>query len=145
MRVIEMPEVMMTKLKLLEGYKFNVKFDEESIPDLFVDEIKPIGESAGPNPPRLLFAAVGHCLSSSLIYCLSKARVKTKALETTVKATIARNEEGRQRVKEITVSIDLDVDKKDKDRAQRCIEIFEDFCTVTSSVRNGIKVDVKVT
>ena len=60
-------ETTITKLTLLEGYKFRVEFDVDGMPNLIVDELKPIGQGSGPNPTRLLSAAVGNCLSSSLL------------------------------------------------------------------------------
>ena len=135
---------MVTKLKLVKGYRFGVEFDLEGMPGIIVDEMKPTGEGAGPNPTRLLSAAVGHCLSSSLIFCLSKAKIQVKDMETTVNTTITRNEEGRLRVPNIDVKIRLDVSEQDKPRVGRCLEIFENYCTVTSSVRKGIQVKVNV-
>ena len=137
-----MTEVAVTKLRFLQGYRFRAEFDVESIPNLLVDEITPIGESFGPNPARLLAVAVGHCLSSSLLFCLSKARVEIRSLETTVKTSIDRNKEGRLRIKKIDVHIDLDVEEEDKTRVSRCLKIFEDYCTVTQSVRKGISINV---
>ncbi len=32
----------------------------------------------------------------------------------------------------------------DKDRIGRCLELFEDFCVVTASVRKGVEVEVQV-
>ncbi len=139
-----MAEISTTKLKLLQGYRFKVEFDLEDIPNLRVDEIKPIGYGSGPNPSRLLSTAVGHCLSSSLIYCLNKARIKIDNLETTVKANVVRNEEGRLRVKNIDVQIHLEVEEKGRSRALRCLEIFENYCTVTQSVRKGIEINVNM-
>ena len=74
-----------TKLVRVDGYKFDVNFDVDYLPNLLVDEPKPIGEGAGPNAPRLLAAAMGQCMSSSLIYCLNKARIPIINLESTVK------------------------------------------------------------
>jgi uncharacterized OsmC-like protein len=135
-------ETVSTKLKLLRGYEFKVEFDVEGVPELAVDEMKPIGESVGPNPTRLLSAAVGHCLSSSLLFCLRKARVSVKDLETTVNASMERNEEGRLRIRSLDVRIHLDVSEDDKSRVDRCIGIFENYCTVTQSVRKGLEVKV---
>jgi uncharacterized OsmC-like protein len=126
-------ESTVTKLKRIQGYKFKAEFDAEGMPDLTVDEVEPIGESSGPNPSRLLSVAVGHCLSSSLLFCLSKARINAKNLETTIKTTHEKNEE-----------MHLEVDEKDKDRVGRCLDIFEDYCTVTQSVRKGIEVNVRI-
>ena len=133
-----------TKLKLLQGYKFNVEFDGEGIPNLIVDEVKPLGESSGPNPTRLLSVAVGHCLSSSFLYCLQKARVVVDNLETTVKANVERNKEGLMRIEKLDVQIHLDVNEEDKTRVSRCLDIFENYCTVTQSVRKGIDVTVNI-
>ena len=133
-----------TKLKLIQGYKFKVEFDSEGIADLIVDEPKPMGENSGPNPTRLLSAAVGHCLNSSLLFCLSKARINVKNLETTVKATQEKNEEGLLRIRKLEVEMYLDVDEQDRTRIARCLDIFENYCTVTQSVRKGIEVTVNV-
>jgi uncharacterized OsmC-like protein len=136
-------ESVFTKLVLIQGYKFKAEFDQ-AIPDLIVDELKPLGENAGPNPTRLLSVAVGHCLSSSLLYCLSRARIKAKNLETTIKSSQERNDEGLLRIRRLEVQLRLYVDEKDRDRVPRCLDIFEKYCTVTQSVRNGIKVTVNV-
>jgi len=132
-----------TKLRLLEGYKFNVEFDDNT-PGLIVDETKPHGEGSGPNPPRLLAVAVGHCLSSSLIYCLKKVRIRIIDIETTIKTNFYRTEEGRRRVSNINVQLRLEVNEEDKAKVPRCLKIFENYCTVTQSVRKGITVNINV-
>jgi uncharacterized OsmC-like protein len=139
-----MSESALTTLKLLKGYRFKVEFDIEGIPSLVVDELAPIGENAGPNPTRLLSVAVGQCLSSSLLYCLQKARIKVKNLETTIKVNTEKNKEGRLRILSLDTQIHLDVNEEDKVRVSRCLEIFEDYCTVTQSVRRGINVNVNI-
>jgi len=141
---LKLSETLVTKLRFLQGYEFSVEFDAEGMPKLLLDEQKPAGQNLGPNPTRLLSAAVGHCLSSSLIYCLLKARVKIKSIETTVRTRIARNKEGYLRVENIEVQINLGVAEEDKSRVPRCKEIFENYCTVTQSVRSGIEVNVNV-
>ena len=141
---LKLSETLVTKLSFLQGYQFSVEFDAEGMPKLLLDEQKPAGQNLGPNPTRLLSAAVGHCLSSSLIYCLLKARVKIKNIETTVRTKVARNKEGYLRVEDMEVQINLDVAEEDKSRIPRCKEIFENYCTVTQSVRKGIEVNVTV-
>ena len=133
-----------TKLRRIQGFQFTIEFDEKDMPKMLVDETPPIGEGAGPNPTRLLSAAIGHCISSSLLFCLGRARVKVTGFETTVKTSTGRNKEGRLRVKSIDVLIDLSVAGEDEARVTRCLKIFEDYCTVTQSVRKGINVSVKV-
>jgi uncharacterized OsmC-like protein len=141
---VELYEGSVTKLKLLQGYSFRVQFDLEGTPDLVVDEPKPVGDGSGPNSTRLLSAAVGQCLSSSLIYCLRKARIKVINLEMSVKSNLEKDEEGHTRVRNLDVQIHLEVDPEDRLRASRCLAIFEDYCTVTPSVRRGIEIKVNM-
>jgi uncharacterized OsmC-like protein len=42
------------------------------------------------------------------------------------------------------VEMHLDVYEQDRTRVARCLEIFENYCTVTQSVRKGIEVTVNV-
>lgn len=139
-----MSESKLTKLKLLDGYRFIAIFDENGIPSLVVDEQKPIGENAGPDPTSLLSVAVGQCLSSSLLYCMQKARVKVMNLETIVRAAKERNGEGFLRIRTLDVQLHLVVNEEDKERVARCLEIFENYCTITQSVIRGIKVNVNI-
>ena len=133
-----------TKLRLIDGYQFNVESDVEYIPNFLVDETKPDGEGMGPNPTRLLSAAVGHCMSSSLIFCLKKARVRINDLQTKVTTNLYRNDQKRLRIKSIDIEIQLEVNEEDKQRVPRCLKLFEDYCTVTQSIRNGVEVNVNM-
>ena len=69
-------------LTLRDGYAFTVDFAAGEGPPLVVDELPPLGEANGPNPARLLAAAVGSCLSASLLFCLRKSRVEVSQLRT---------------------------------------------------------------
>jgi uncharacterized OsmC-like protein len=135
---------MITTLELLKGFEFKVKFDLENVSDLLMDEPAPVGEDLGPNASRVLSAAVGNCLSASLLFCLTKAKVNVEGLKTTVATTLARNEEGYWRVKDIRVKIFPNIDEKFSAQMKRCIELFERYCIVTQSVRKGILVSVEV-
>jgi organic hydroperoxide reductase OsmC/OhrA len=131
-------------LRLRDGYAFDVEFEEGQGPPLVVDELPPLGEANGPNPARLLAAAVGSCLSASLLFCLRKSRIEADALRTNVDATIERNERGRLRIAGIRVQLAPELTAEQRERMGRCLDLFQDFCTVTESIRQGIPVDVEV-
>jgi uncharacterized OsmC-like protein len=136
--------VFTTTLERVKDYQFKAKFDSPTIPEILTDEPKPLGGSAGPNPSRLLSAAVANCLSSSLIFCLNKARINVDDLNASVETVIRRNEKGRWRIAALKVRLHPFMNPEDLPRSKRCMEIFEDFCIVTESVRKGIPVDVEV-
>lgn len=126
------------------GMQFSVEFAGLGLPPLTVDESPPVGGGTGPNPARLLAAAVGHCLSASLLFCFAKSRIPVAEFRTAVKGTLVRNERGRWRIRALSVRLEPTVAEPDRERAARCLELFEDFCVVTQSVRDGIPVEVRV-
>lgn len=137
-------QVFVTKLDRVKDYQFKVEFDLPGMPELLTDEPEPVGKNSGPNASRLLAAAVGNCLSSSLIFCLSKGRVDVGDLKTSVETVMQRNEKGRWRIVALKVKLHPVVREEDVSRSQRCLGLFEDFCIVTESVRKGIEVNVDV-
>jgi organic hydroperoxide reductase OsmC/OhrA len=129
---------------LEDEYRFDVDFALPGVSPLRMDEPEPLGASDGPNAARLLAAAVGNCLSSSALFCLRKARVPVTGMRTEVRTTLGRNEAGRLRVHDIEVTLHPEVADEDRERMVRCLDLFEDFCLVTESVRKGIEVGVDV-
>lgn len=131
-------------MELQKGYEFLVDFHQDGVAPLLADEPPPLGEGHGPGASKLLAAAVGNCLSASALFCLSKARVEVTNMRTTVSFTRVRNEENRLRIGAIRVEIKPEVAEEDIPRMKRCLELFEDYCVVTQSVRGGIDVVVEV-
>jgi organic hydroperoxide reductase OsmC/OhrA len=132
------------ELELREGYEFRAAFPGTELGPLVLDEPPPLGAGRGPNAARLVAAAVAHCLSASALYCLRRARVGVRGLRAEVRATLVRNERGRWRLGPLTVTLRPELDAADRDRLDRCLELFEDFCVVTQSVRAGLDVRVRV-
>jgi len=131
-------------LDRLERYRFDATFDNPSWPAFRMDEPEPLGEGTGPNAVRVLGAAIGNCLAASLIFCLEKAHVPVGDVTARVDGQLTRNERGRMRIGELKVTIQPRVDGIPRSRLARCLELFEDFCVVTQSVRDGIDVTVEV-
>lgn len=131
-------------LEHIGGYEFRVKFDAADLAPLVVDEPAPLGKQKGPNASRLLAAAVGNCLSASLLFCLRKAHLEPAGLKTAVHGELARAASGRLRVARLEVTIALEGELA-RERLRRCAQIFQDYCVVTESVRAGIPVSVRVT
>jgi organic hydroperoxide reductase OsmC/OhrA len=55
-----------------------------------------------------------------------------------------RNERGRLRIGGLRVRLAPEVTAEQRERMGRCLDLFQDFCLVTESVRDGIAVDVEV-
>ncbi|MCP4703707.1 MAG: OsmC family protein [candidate division Zixibacteria bacterium] len=131
-------------MEQLNDFEFKVKFDDGK--ELLMDEPEPIGSGNGPNPARLISASIGYCLSASLFFSLQKARVDSKILKTTVTTQIGRNDKGRLRIagSKVIINADLDQDESSAKKISKSLELFEDFCIATQSIRDGIDVDVEV-
>ena len=125
-------------LQQQQGYDFKVEFGD-GLPAWQLDEPAPLGRGEEPNASRVLAAAVGHCLSASLLFCLQKSHLPTHGIGATVTGTFARNERGRLRIGGLEVRITLPAGE-----TGRCLDLFEDYCVVTESVRQGIPVQLTV-
>jgi uncharacterized OsmC-like protein len=131
-------------LALDGGYRFTVNPGTDGAETFHVDEAPPLGAGSAASPTRVLAAAMASCLGSSLLFCLRKARIDVRGLKVLARGTLARNARGRLRVGGLHLELFPEVAAADEARMQRCLEIFEDFCVVTESVRQGIPVVVGV-
>jgi organic hydroperoxide reductase OsmC/OhrA len=132
-------------MKRENGFEFRVDFGDPGIENLIMDEPEPVGENKGPNASKVLAAAMGNCLSASLLFCLQKARAEVGEVETRVEGKMRRNEDGRWRIKEVSVEISPEIDREEyESKFDRCMDLFEDFCIVSQSIEEGIPINVKV-
>ncbi len=140
----EEPRTFALDLTFKDGFEFAVDFARPGLAPLVVDEQPPIGAGRGPNPARMLATAVGHCLASSFLFCVRKSRIDVTAMTVHVEGTILRNARGRLRLSGLHVGLAPSIRAEDRERLGRCLEVFEDFCIVTQSVRDGLDVRVEV-
>lgn len=137
-----MQEEFITELEMMQDYQFLITFDDEGMPEVRSDEPRPLGEGKYPNAVRYLSAAIGNCLCASLAFCLRKARAEPISIKASVHTTLGRNDKGRLRVTGMDVTIRPEVD--DPGKLERCIPLFQDFCTVSAAVKEGIDIKVSV-
>jgi organic hydroperoxide reductase OsmC/OhrA len=126
-----------------KDFRFAVDFGNGR-PLLYADENPPLGQGSGPNPEQLLSSAVANCLSASLLFALRKFKQEPGTLRTHAEAVTGRNEAGRLRVQRIDVRLTLGKPAAQLEHLDRAVAQFEEFCTVTQSVRAAIPVHVTV-
>jgi uncharacterized OsmC-like protein len=129
----------------VEGFRFSIHFPGTELEPIVTDEPPPLGQGRGPNPSRMLAAAVVNCLAASLLFALQKKGVSVAGLKARSTVELVRNETHRLRIKGISVMVTPSVASTASAAAiDEAIDLFEDFCVVTQSVRQGIPVDVRV-
>jgi uncharacterized OsmC-like protein len=124
-------------------FRFDIQFGE-TIPVLTSDEPAPLGTGRGPSPVQLLCAAVGNCLSDSLLFALRKFKQAPEPLRCTVQAEVGRSPDKHLRVLKINASLHLGVPAAQLAPLERVLAQFEAYCTVTQSVRQSIPVTLQV-
>ena len=131
------------ELKQQQDYQFHIRFGE-GLPVLLGDEPAPLGQGQGPSPVQLLAAAVGNCLSASLLFALRKFKQAPEPIQCAVTAEVGRNPEGRVRVLALKTVLKLGVPASSLEHLDRVLSTFETYCTVTQSVAQGIPVSLEV-
>jgi uncharacterized OsmC-like protein len=139
-----MSDTFQVQLERLDGYRFRADFGDPAVPALVTDEGPPLGKGAGPSPSKMLATALANCLSASLVFCLAKSRVEVGKLHASATGTYVRNEKNRLRIGRIDVLLRPELPGSDPAKVQKCLEMFEDYCVVTASVRQGLPVGVRV-
>lgn len=138
-----MSEAVSVTVTRQDRYRFLVDFGP-GLAQAVADEPAPLGGGAGPSPTQLLAAAVANCLSASLVFAHAKFKEDPGALTTTVACEVGRNERNRLRILSMAVAMTLGVAPEALPHLDRALAQFEDFCTVSQSVRAGIPFTVTV-
>lgn len=125
------------------GFQFLVDFGP-GMPAMLADEPEPLGQGSGPAPNHMLLAAVANCLSASLVFALQKFKQDPGQLKATATPEMGRNADKRLRIVGIKVKLELGRPAAELEHLERVLAQFEEFCTVSMSVRQGIAIQVQV-
>jgi uncharacterized OsmC-like protein len=136
-------EAIHVRLTQVRDYQFNIEFGG-AVPTLIGDEPAPLGAGVGPSPVQLLAAAVGNCLSDSLLFALRKFKQAPEPIRCDIYPEVGRNEQGRLRVLSMRAVLTLGVPAASLTSLQRVLDTFEAYCTVTQSVGQGIAMYIEV-
>ena len=136
-------ETVTVRLTQRHDFQFDNQFGA-AVPALLADEPAPLGQGAGPSPVQLLAAAVGNCLSASLLFSLRKLKQTAEPLACEMQAQVGRAADKHLRVLGLQARLTLGVPAEAVAHLERVLGSFEDYCTVTASVRAGIPVTVQV-
>jgi uncharacterized OsmC-like protein len=132
-------------VRLVREYEFVAHFDDlPSAAPLVFDEPSPLGHDRAPCAAAVLGAAAGNCLAASFAFCLRKARLEPTDMTAKVTTHVVKNDRGRYRIRAIDVDITPEFKGGLEAPLDRCTDLFEDFCTVTASLRQGIRVNVNL-
>lgn len=131
------------ELSQRHDYRFDIAFGD-AMPVLTSDEPAPLGTGLGPSPVQMLCAAVGNCLSDSLLFAFRKFKQEPSPIQCVVTAEIGRNDDNRLRVLHMNAQIRMGVLVASLEQVDHVLAQFEEFCTVTQSVRQGIPITVEV-
>ena len=131
-------------LSLESGLRFLVDFDLAGVPTMTTDAMPPLGQGRGPDSERLLMAAVANCLSASLAFSLHKYRNADVPMRTRADARLTHNEGGRLRMHSMAVDIHLGAPAGNIRLLDRALSQYQDFCTVTASIRAAFPILVRV-
>lgn len=117
--------------------------------ELWSDEPTPIGDNAHPSPVDYLVTSLTTCQMAVLSFCLEKARIDHYTIDAEAETTEelvgeVANEmpnSTQKRVTHIDINLDLEVAKKDAERARRCLQAYDSGCVVGQSIKAGVDYD----
>jgi len=130
-------------IRLEEEMIFKCDLGQIKMENLFIDEQhKKSKDKIGPNPSKLLALSVLGCMAASFAVCLQKKNFLLSDFEAKAVITSIRNEKGFWRLKKIDIKLNPKIDNpKMHKRVNQCKKIFEQFCIISESLREGIEIN----
>jgi len=88
--------------------------------------------------------AIDNCLAAAVLFALRKFKQQPEPISAEVSCEVGRTDKGRMRIAKIVARLNLGVEAGVLQNLDRVLETFEDFCTVSQSIGQGIPIDVEV-
>lgn len=137
--------IIKAKINLIRDMIFKCDMGKMKLKDCYIDETIKKEDKLGPNAVHLLAHALLGCLSASFIYCLNLRNFTLDDLEAEAEVEIRRNKKGFLRITKVSIDLKPKIDDPAvRKRADQCKKLFENYCTVSTAVREGINIEVNL-
>ena len=128
-------------------YKVNIK----DFPSFIMDEPKAFhGNDKGPSAGEFLLVSIAGCQGVSFMFCLQKFGIEVEDMVVIVESKMKHvwhEEYDREILNIIRIDVFIDLklkDPEDEEDLMECFNVYQKYCVVTTSIRRGIPVDVKL-
>ncbi len=148
---IELVKGMPTRVKAtwIENIAFRVSIKD--FPEFIMDEPKAFhGNDMGPSAGEFLLVSIAGCQGVSFMFCLQKFNIEIEEMVVHVESKMKHvwhEEYEREILNIIHINVVIDIklaNPEDEEDLLECFEVYQKYCVVTTSIRRGIPVDVKL-
>ena len=102
------------------------------------------GNGNGPCPDQLFLASLGGCLLTTFLHFAKRLHLEAKDVNISVGGNISLRKGVGYRVGQVEARIRVTADDEDAELAEKCSELARDYCHITRSIEDSVRVDVSV-
>jgi len=134
------------EMEWLGGEDMKIRFKSRSMDDLIIARSRIPREESGGEARELLAASVIECMGSTLFFLLKWAQIKFKNFRSTVEVISDKDEQGRNCIGSINLSLYIDISKDEETlrKFERVENLFKKGCLIGRSMERGIKVNYSI-
>lgn len=134
------------KVSLTYSENLHFKASVRQFSKIDIDEPESFhGTDLGPSSVEYFLIGIAGCLVTTFAYCFQRRQIGLNDLKITADGKISHIGTKR-RLRLVTVDIEIHFALKDnnspKEKVNRCIKEFKEFCVVTQSIQNGFPINV---
>lgn len=101
------------------------------------------GEDRGPAPTEIFLASLGSCIMVNISRIAQKMKLDLKGVHMDVKGVKEYNGHPSSFIT-LDVDISIKADSRDREKLERLIRLAEENCTVSNTLRNAVKPNVRL-
>jgi len=117
----------------------------QALPDIHIDYSGLHVEERGGTSVRLLGASCLYCFAATLGSSLTARGVAVKSMSGVVELTKGKDDIRRTKVMEMNISIEVEIEDRDKSILEKCKKIMDRGCLLTYTLEDAIEITYRIT
>jgi organic hydroperoxide reductase OsmC/OhrA len=102
------------------------------------------GNGRSPCPDQLFLASLGGCLLTTFLHFAKRLQLEAQDINISVGGKVSLRKGVGYRVGPVEARIRVMTDAEDVELAEKCSELARDYCHITRSIEDSVRVDVSI-